>query len=309
MRRILSAIIIILCLSAVSGPLWLSVRGATLSPEEINLYEQINEERAKGGLNRLHINDLLTKVAQEHSFEMLKYGYFDHVSQVDGSAPHDRVERIGYYDGYYGMQVVLENIGLTRPGVNVDAIMKAWMNSRDHAENILNIYVNEVGVGIVLGVYNGREDTALYTVVFAYRADAHNDERVLTVTTSSTETSPSITINSSTTYSMDTVTQSKSTTIFTSTRTYHSMATTGEDPVTLSSTSSYEESTSHHSSTFKTTNNVSYTTSTENVKPIQYYEGAIPGFPPLSILIGWLTFMAFTSLLKRKRRNNMASSK
>ena len=126
--------------------------------------------RVKAGLSPLHLNDILVKVAQEHSMEMLNSSYFDHTSHVDGSVPYERVVRSGYYDDYYGMRMVLENIALTSSGLNVDSVMGMWMSSKGHADNILNSYVNDVGVGIALGTYQNMEDTALYTAVFAYKA-------------------------------------------------------------------------------------------------------------------------------------------
>ena len=82
------------------------------------------------GISLLHLNNLLVKVAREHSIEMLNSSYFDHTSRVDGSAPYDSVVRSGYYPGYSGMQMVLENIALTTPGVNINSVMDMWMNSK-----------------------------------------------------------------------------------------------------------------------------------------------------------------------------------
>lgn len=178
----LSRIVIVLLLVCVAITAFPKL-DAALSQDEISLYSRINDVRSKAGLNPLHLNDLLVKVAQEHSMEMLNSGYFDHTSHVDGSTPYDRVVRSGYYDGYYGMRMVLENIALTGSGVDVDSVMDMWMNSKGHADNILNSYVNDMGVGVALGVYQNMADTALYTAVFAYRASGEGNNLTITAST------------------------------------------------------------------------------------------------------------------------------
>ncbi len=182
MKRGILMLMLITYLAAITHP----VESANLSFDETYLCDRINEVRTREGLGRLRISDRLTGVAREHSLEMLTFGYFDHISQVDGSTPYDRVVRSGYYDGYYHVRVVSENIGLTRPGINVDSLMKAWMESEGHAENILSNHVNEIGGGIALGVFEGRGETALITAVFAYRAEVSGNA---TATTLHTETS------------------------------------------------------------------------------------------------------------------------
>jgi uncharacterized protein YkwD len=182
MKHIVPIMMLAFLLVTLAHPL----ESAMLSFDEASLYEQINEIRVNEGLSQMYISDLLSNVAKEHSSEMLASGFFDHLSPVDGSTAYSRVERSGYYDGYYGMRVVLENIGLTWPGVNVDMLIEAWMESPGHANNILSNYVNEIGIGIVVGAFNGREKTTLYTAVFAFKAGASSDN--LTVTNINTET-------------------------------------------------------------------------------------------------------------------------
>ncbi len=173
-------LVLICSILALAGPL----NSSRFSQDEILLFEQINEVRLQAGLPQFYLNTLLSEVARQHSDEMMKTGYFDHTSPVDGSSPYNRVIYSGYYDGYNGIQLVAENIGLTSPGVNVDSIVNGWMGSQGHAENILHPELNEVGVGIVIGTFQDIDNTALYTMVFAYHSNPSNN----TSSTASTST-------------------------------------------------------------------------------------------------------------------------
>jgi uncharacterized protein YkwD len=80
------------------------------------------------------------KVAREHSANMAKQGNYEHV--IDGKNPHDRTKAAGYKGA------CAENIACQGP--NVPELMKDWMSSPVHRENILNPKMEEIGVGMVL---------------------------------------------------------------------------------------------------------------------------------------------------------------
>lgn len=164
------------------GLMLLPTPSRSLSSSENQLFNQLNDVRTQNGLPPLLLNSILNNVATAHSEEMLAYGYFDHISAVDGSNPYQRVENSGYYSGYSGTKMVAENLGLTNPGINVAFMFQQWMGSPGHKANILNNVANEVGLGVVLGVYKGNPNTAVYTLVFAYHM---RDENIISTLASS----------------------------------------------------------------------------------------------------------------------------
>ncbi len=103
-----------------------------------------NAERAKEDCPGLRLDTRLRTAARAYSEEMLRYGAWNHVGH-DGSDPGDRMREAGY-DTSGGWA---ENIakGYATP----EAVMKAWMNSTGHRQNILNCDLRALGVGVVRG--------------------------------------------------------------------------------------------------------------------------------------------------------------
>lgn len=103
----------------------------------------VNNERAKAGLKPLTIHAGLTTVAVDKAKDMSKNNYFDHNSPTYGS-PFDMMKKYGVSFSYAG-----ENIA---KGQKTPAeVMKAWMNSPGHRENIMSANFTQIGVGY----YNG----------------------------------------------------------------------------------------------------------------------------------------------------------
>ncbi|HEU4544500.1 MAG TPA: CAP domain-containing protein [Jiangellaceae bacterium] len=98
-----------------------------------------NAERQKAGCPPVANNRTLRNVATAHSEDMAERNYFSHTSP-EGETPADRAEAAGY-DGYGG-----ENIALGYS--SADAVMKGWMASSGHRDNILNCSFTEIGVGV-----------------------------------------------------------------------------------------------------------------------------------------------------------------
>ncbi len=98
-----------------------------------------NAERQKAGCPPVTNNKTLRSVALAHSEDMAERDYFSHTSP-EGDGPDDRASAAGY-DAYSG-----ENIALGYK--SAEAVVKAWMESSGHRENILNCSSTEVGVGV-----------------------------------------------------------------------------------------------------------------------------------------------------------------
>jgi uncharacterized protein YkwD len=127
----------------------------TLGPQEKKILELTNNERKQKELLPLKLNPLLCKVAQAHAENMAKQGKLAH--DLDGKTPLQRLRAAGY-----AYRKAYENIGAGDPDVPLEDLMKAWMESKGHRENILNTVCTEVGLGIA----KDKEGQVYYTQLF-----------------------------------------------------------------------------------------------------------------------------------------------
>lgn len=128
-----------------------------MTKQERRLLELVNKERARANLPDLQPHPLLFKAARAHSANMAKQRKMEHI--LDGKRPSQRVEATGYDWGK-----VTENlITADETDVPLHQIVKSWMDSKVHRDNILMKDVNETGLGIAT---NARGDI-YYTQLFA----------------------------------------------------------------------------------------------------------------------------------------------
>jgi len=148
-----------LCLCLCCSP-WQARAGRDqafkLSDEEKQVLDLTNAERQKEKLPPLKPNPILFKVARGHSENMARQGKMEHV--LDGKTPFDRLKAAGYKYAKGG-----ENIAAGDEKIPFDAVMKAWMESKVHRENILYPDFTEIGLGLV---HDGK-GKLYYTQVFA----------------------------------------------------------------------------------------------------------------------------------------------
>ncbi|HEY1859398.1 MAG TPA: CAP domain-containing protein [Gemmataceae bacterium] len=112
-----------------------------LSAAEQAILDATNKEREKENLPALKPNPILFEAARAHSANMAKQGKMEH--ELDGKTPADRIKAAGYDYAY-----IAENIGVSN-GNSPGGIVKAWMESKIHKENILNEKCTEIGIGVV----------------------------------------------------------------------------------------------------------------------------------------------------------------
>lgn len=115
---------------------------------ERTMFDLVNGERIKIGLNTLTYDADLQKAARDYAREMFENGFFSHLSKVNGSEPKDRAERAGV-DFY----LVGENLAYA-PEVYI--AHQGLMNSQGHRENILLKDFGRLGVGVVDGGFYGK---------------------------------------------------------------------------------------------------------------------------------------------------------
>jgi len=126
------------------------------SPEEVKassysadqVITSTNIQRKKAGLKELVKNDKLMKSSQDKADHLAANKYFSHVHRESGKRWSDFVK-----EADYTYTVAGEN--LANGFYEVDTMVMAWMDSPTHKENILNINVEETGVGISYGELNG----------------------------------------------------------------------------------------------------------------------------------------------------------
>ena len=108
----------------------------------LELYQLMNEERAKVNAPPLELSPVLTRVAQEHSDEMAKHNFFGHES-LNGLTFVNRIRNAGYR-----FTSAAENL-FAGNGPYDDAayVINTWLRSTSHRENMLDPVYTEVGIG------------------------------------------------------------------------------------------------------------------------------------------------------------------
>lgn len=108
---------------------------------EMEVIRLVNEIRLENGLKALEYDWELARVAEYKSRDMSSKGYFSHTSPTYGS-PFQMIKSFGLRYRSAG-----ENIAMGYKTPN--AVVKAWMNSQGHRENILNSSYTHIGIGYI----------------------------------------------------------------------------------------------------------------------------------------------------------------
>lgn len=110
-----------------------------------------NANRQSGGLSALSFNPTLAESAKEKAQDMFAKNYWAH-NAPDGTTPWYFFKNVGYNYLYAG-----EN--LARDFGDSDNVVKAWMESPTHRDNIMSGRYTEIGIAVVNGILNGQETT------------------------------------------------------------------------------------------------------------------------------------------------------
>ncbi len=122
---------------------------SNITPERI--IELTNSERGKLGLGTLKENKLLSEAARQKAADMFAFNYWAHVSP-SGRTPWTFFTDVGYKYQYAG-----EN--LARDFRDPESVVRAWMDSPSHKDNVVNSKYQEIGVAVVDGTLQGVETT------------------------------------------------------------------------------------------------------------------------------------------------------
>jgi uncharacterized protein YkwD len=115
--------------------------GATKAAEAVRCL--VNVERDAAGLRPLKANARLARAARGHAADMDRRDYFEHVSP-GGASFDDRVSARGYRWSTVGENIAA---GQTTPR----DVVRAWIRSKGHCQNIMSRAYTEIGVGAVTG--------------------------------------------------------------------------------------------------------------------------------------------------------------
>lgn len=117
-----------------------------------------NRIRSEAGLGELSYNPVLSKSAEEKGKQMLASDCWSHYCPP-GTSPWLYFQTAGYEYSFAG-----EN--LAEGFSNSEAVMNAWMNSKTHRENILRGEYTEIGIGVLVGNYQGIANNILVVIHF-----------------------------------------------------------------------------------------------------------------------------------------------
>jgi uncharacterized protein YkwD len=99
--------------------------------------------RAYGPAPPLTHSATLAAVAQGHAADMAMHGYFEH-EDLAGHSPADRVRAVGYREKLVGENIAY---GPQSP----DEVVRGWLDSPGHCENIMDARFAEMGIAYAPG--------------------------------------------------------------------------------------------------------------------------------------------------------------
>ncbi|HLC88088.1 MAG TPA: CAP domain-containing protein [Patescibacteria group bacterium] len=127
------------------------VLGVDSSISQSEVIRLTNIEREKNGLQAVSEDPRLNAAAMEKAKNMFEENYWAHFSP-SGKDPWGFINGAGYKFSYAG-----EN--LAKSFYQSDEVVKAWMASRTHRENILNKHYLNIGIAVLEGTLNGEKTT------------------------------------------------------------------------------------------------------------------------------------------------------
>ena len=134
--------------SLVPGAADPCVRPADESRLMAELLERVNQERQRRNLPILKRNETLDRIAEFYACRLIDGGFFSHEDPHDKSRIDTRAGDFGY-----AFQKIGENLGARQ--YSVEQVMREWMKSPGHRENILDPDFTEIGIALRLGGTHG----------------------------------------------------------------------------------------------------------------------------------------------------------
>ena len=134
--------------------------GGTEQAIAMDLFGEVNRVRADHHLVRLQRRADLDAIAQAHSEDMARRGYFDH-HNPEGQNPLDRIQATRIE----GMTLAAENLGKTTRRDPAHDVVKEWLLSPDHRRNLLAPPFNATGIGVATSPTGALVVTQIYVSI------------------------------------------------------------------------------------------------------------------------------------------------
>lgn len=123
-----------------------NISKSTIDGDVSLLYDIVNAERVKSGLNVFKINKKVASAARLHSMNMAYWGYFDYNNMHDFT-PFDRLR-----DKEVSYIMASENIAF---GTCVKDMYACWLNSAGSRSNMFSEYMDNAGIGVSVSSQDG----------------------------------------------------------------------------------------------------------------------------------------------------------
>ena len=120
-----------------------------INPDKV--IELTNKERLNAGVSIVKVNSELNQAALAKATDMFEHNYWAHISPT-GTEPWYFITEAGYKYQHAG-----EN--LARDFSNPNDVVRAWMASTTHRQNLLDDRYKDIGIAVVDGYINGVETT------------------------------------------------------------------------------------------------------------------------------------------------------
>ena len=127
------------------------ILGISSNIDQKEVIELTNKEREKKGLPAVKENEALDRAAELKAQNMFAENYWAHFAPY-GKSPWDFILGTGYKFTFAG-----EN--LAKNFYSSDDVVKAWMQSPTHRDNLLNSNYRDIGIAVVEGILNGQKTT------------------------------------------------------------------------------------------------------------------------------------------------------
>ncbi len=113
-----------------------------------SIIQLTNQAREARGIAQARENSTLNRAAEEKALDMVREKYFAHTS------PQGKTPWFWFLKNGYGFKYAGENLAIDF--LQADDVVKAWLTSDLHRENLLNPNYQDVGVAVVAGDLGGR---------------------------------------------------------------------------------------------------------------------------------------------------------
>lgn len=113
------------------------------------LFTLVNQDRTDKGLPALKLNPDLQASASDKCGDMVKHGYYDHISPAG-------VSWISFIERHTAFKLASENLDSRTVEATAAEVNSDWMNSPEHRANILDGRFTNVGYASCMGQINGQ---------------------------------------------------------------------------------------------------------------------------------------------------------